>query len=80
MLLPEGDARVAGAPAEFGEHMKAVIRARFGRMLGADVALLDSPEGLEQLSRRVLARVRASYAGVWEVFPALDEPAGIAAR
>ncbi len=77
MLKPEGDPRFAGPDEDFAEHMKRVIRARFGRLLGPDLSLLDSEEGMEQLSRRVLARVRASYAGVWEVFPALEEPAEV---
>ncbi len=56
------------------DRMVERIRARFGHLLGNDGVLLNTPEGLDALSSKGLARLRGSYAGVWESFPSLGGP------
>lgn len=73
MLMPEGDTRFEAAGEDFQARWIAHIRAKFGDRLGPDAALLDTPEGLQALSKKLLARLRSSYAGVWEAFPDLTE-------
>lgn len=69
MLMPEGDARFVAAEGDFQARWIEHIRVKFGDRLGPDAALLDTPEGLQALSRKILRRLRGSYAGVWETFP-----------
>lgn len=73
VVVPEVEA--AGS---FSAQWREQMRARFGSVLGRDVELLDTPEGLRELSRRTLAQLRALYAGVWETFPDLSGDGGAA--
>jgi hypothetical protein len=51
-MIPATDWSAAFGEGDFQDRMKDYIRRHFGHLLGADVELLDRPNGLEMIQAK----------------------------